>query len=561
MRSLAVAALVLLMMSVSRSNTSSSRQTGYREPRSGKKRQGFFDKIASFFRPPPPKPRSSKDIEAVINRLKADQKQKQSFIETNQGALGQALGQKQSGNIVSEEFIQLVAEAVGKWVVSYFAFKLVARQVRQLLSIIATEMKGTMNGNPDGSSESIARWMQPNVTLNTYEKEILGSSLVLPDKIKEGMEDIGGLAMLKTSLLELSDLDLYSASTCVHSVLLFGPPGVGKSMLALALAHDLDIPMFRIAPSSLLRKYLGETSLLTKAVFTLASKMQRCVIFLDEVDFLFRIATTTGEDHVRSEFLQLWDELTRTTSRVIIIGTTNRPQDLDAAIQRRFERSFLVSLPNYNDRMEIFRKQLRECEKEANFDYSSCARHTEGYSPSDLASLCRTAVMIPIREASKQSLPPRGEGPFKGEGSDIQAKVEPSIAEDKGEGEGDQQSNRTGTGTGSSSTTGPPHRLVTRPLRTADLEWSIKNSKPTSWSAKLYEQNPDGDGGSDGNGGGMSGMGGASPGSQQQPTQQSWQWDGEGGEENGNGKDWDNDTEETHEPESETDYDSDLDLD
>ena len=99
-------------------------------------------------------------------------------------------------------------------------------------------------------------------------------------------------------------------------------------------------------PSTLLRKWVGDTSQLTRALFTLCHKLQPCILFIDEMDGLFRSRReddSTVDRQVKTEFMQLWDELSRSSkSRVLVIGATNRPQDLDAAIQRRFERSYRI---------------------------------------------------------------------------------------------------------------------------------------------------------------------------------------------------------------------------
>ena len=92
--------------------------------------------------------------------------------------------------------------------------------------------------------------------------------------------------------------------------------------------------------------------------------------------------------------MQLWDDLLRDKADVYILGATNRPQDLDPAILRRFERSFLVSSPDLRTRKEVFSKTLRGVDLDScDFDLQCCAAATEGYTSSDIVSVCRTAVM------------------------------------------------------------------------------------------------------------------------------------------------------------------------
>lgn len=96
--------------------------------------------------------------------------------------------------------------------------------------------------------------------------------------------------------------------------------------------------------------------------------------------------------------MQLWDSLKLTNSPVLVIGATNRPQDLDSAVQRRFERSFHVGVPNEAGRIEIFQKLLSKTKKTKHFDFTVCARWTEGYTASDLENVCRAAMSIPLKE-------------------------------------------------------------------------------------------------------------------------------------------------------------------
>ena len=96
--------------------------------------------------------------------------------------------------------------------------------------------------------------------------------------------------------------------------------------------------------------------------------------------------------------MQLWDELSRSGAKVFVFGASNRPEDLDAAIQRRFEQSLLIPIPDHSGRCEIFEKVLNNIELEEGFDIDRCAALTPNYTPSDIVSLCRSAAAIPMRE-------------------------------------------------------------------------------------------------------------------------------------------------------------------
>lgn len=199
-------------------------------------------------------------------------------------------------------------------------------------------------------------------------------------------------------------------------------------MLARAICKKLKIPMISVTPSLLLRMYVGETPRLTKALFTLAQKLQPCLIFIDEADSLF--CTRSGADHAvdrkimtecKSPFytpqsalhliatlyffllaivMQLWDDLLRDKAEVLLIAATNRPQDLDPAIQRRFERAFLLPAPDLAARREVFAKVLRGVQLDADFDLPRCAQLSEGYTSSDIAQVCKAAVRHSLRSSA-----------------------------------------------------------------------------------------------------------------------------------------------------------------
>eukprot|EP01041_Mallomonas_annulata_P003301 gene3301-6535_t len=99
--------------------------------------------------------------------------------------------------------------------------------------------------------------------------------------------------------------------------------------------------------------------------------------------------------------MQHWDNLITTSSKVLVLGATNRPEDLDSAIQRRFERSFLLQMPDERTRVEILKIALKDMLVDKYLDYNELSRRMEGYSPSDIRSVCKTALAIPIREYRK----------------------------------------------------------------------------------------------------------------------------------------------------------------
>ena len=242
---------------------------------------------------------------------------------------------------------------------------------------------------------------------------------------------IGGLTQAKESLLDLAFPLLPSNSSKPNNyyggllsnppgVLLYGPPGCGKSMLVRALANTIGARFLVVSPSCLLRKYVGETNLNVRALFTVAAKISPCVIFVDELDGLFR--ERSGEDHdvsrdLKTEFLQLWDGIRHnhlqgagigaTSSSVLVIGATNRPFDVDPAFLRRMPRRIFIGLPDYNARVAVLSNMLNTVPLEESFDIDSVARQTQGYSPSDLREVLQTAALYPLREARAAAISSR----------------------------------------------------------------------------------------------------------------------------------------------------------
>ncbi|KAL5718161.1 hypothetical protein ACHQM5_011096 [Ranunculus cassubicifolius] len=190
-------------------------------------------------------------------------------------------------------------------------------------------------------------------------------------------------------------------------ILLFGPPGTGKTMLAKAVATEVGANFINVSMSSLTSKWFGEGEKIVKAVFTLASKIAPSVIFVDEVDSMLGQRGSSGEHEamrkMKNEFMMNWDGLrTKDKERVVVLAATNRPFDLDGAVIRRFPRRLMVNLPDAINREKILRVILGKEEMASDVDLEVVAKMTEGYSCSDLKNLCTTAAHCPIRELLEQ---------------------------------------------------------------------------------------------------------------------------------------------------------------
>lgn len=222
-------------------------------------------------------------------------------------------------------------------------------------------------------------------------------------------DDVAGLAKAKQALKEMVILptqrsDLFTGlRKPPRGLLLFGPPGNGKTMLAKAVASECTATFFSIAASSLTSKWVGEGEKLMKALFSVAVARKPSVIFIDEIDSIMSARSATEHEasrRLKSEFLIQFDGvMSNPDDRVIIMGATNRPQELDDAVLRRLVKRIYVPLPDADVRRVLLRHQLKgQAFSLPGTELEKLVNETDGYSGSDLQALCEEAAMMPIRE-------------------------------------------------------------------------------------------------------------------------------------------------------------------
>ncbi|KAM9454542.1 spastin isoform 2-T2 [Clarias gariepinus] len=239
------------------------------------------------------------------------------------------------------------------------------------------------------------------------------ANLILNEIVDSGLtvrfEDVAGQDLAKQALQEIVILpalrpELFTGLRApARGLLLFGPPGNGKTMLAKAVAMESNATFFNISAASLTSKYVGENEKLVRALFAVARELQPSIIFIDEIDSLLcerREGEHDASRRLKTEFLIEFDGVqSGGDDRVLVMGATNRPQELDEAVLRRFAKRIYVTLPSEETRLKLLKNLLSKhgnplTAKELN----QLARVTDGYSGSDLTSLAKDAALGPIRE-------------------------------------------------------------------------------------------------------------------------------------------------------------------
>ncbi|XP_034464979.1 spastin isoform X4 [Hippoglossus hippoglossus] len=239
------------------------------------------------------------------------------------------------------------------------------------------------------------------------------ASLILNEIVDSGasvsFEDIAGQDLAKQALQEIVILpalrpELFTGlRSPARGLLVFGPPGNGKTMLAKAVAAESNATFFNISAASLTSKYVGEGEKLVRALFAVARELQPSVIFIDEVDSLLcerREGEHDASRRLKTEFLIEFDGVqSGGDERVLVMGATNRPQELDEAVLRRFAKRIYVALPDEQTRFTLLKNLLGKHGNPLSKNELSClSKKTAGYSGSDLTSLAKDAALGPIRE-------------------------------------------------------------------------------------------------------------------------------------------------------------------
>ena len=224
--------------------------------------------------------------------------------------------------------------------------------------------------------------------------------------------DVGGLADVKRRLVEAVEWPLQYPQLFSRAgikppkgILLSGPPGCGKTLLAKAVANETKVNFLSVKGPALLSKYVGESEQGVREMFRKARQAAPCIVFFDEIDALVPVRSAGSSDshvseRVLSQFLTELDGIDELKG-VLILGATNRIDMLDPAVIRpgRFDQIVEIPLPNLDDRRNIFQVHFRNKPLEAGIDVEDLARTTEGFSGAEIASVCNAAALGAVRRA------------------------------------------------------------------------------------------------------------------------------------------------------------------
>ncbi len=290
---------------------------------------------------------------------------------------------------------------------------------------VAAEALNTGNKRPITMNDflEIIKRYKPSVSLEMieqyekfkmdYERRTGSEDLISENTDNVTLNDIGGYDQIKKELYDLLEIQLKYSNLMaqmkippIRGILLYGPPGVGKTMMAKALANTLKVKLIMLSGAEILYKGYEGALAAIKEVFNRARENKPAIILLDEIDAIAprRELYKSEGNKIVNQLLTEMDGI-RSLRDVVVIGTTNRIEDVDPALKRpgRFDKIVFMPLPNRDERRDIFEKYLgKEACQKLNCD--KLAELTEGYSGADIAAVTREAKLKVLKEIIRGSV-------------------------------------------------------------------------------------------------------------------------------------------------------------
>ncbi|XP_077376613.1 vacuolar protein sorting-associated protein 4B isoform X2 [Festucalex cinctus] len=250
------------------------------------------------------------------------------------------------------------------------------------------------------------------------------SGAIVMEKPNIKWDDVAGLEGAKEALKEAVILPIKfphlftGKRTPWRGILLFGPPGTGKSYLAKAVATEANNSTFlSVSSSDLVSKWLGESEKLVKNLFALARENKPSIIFIDEIDSLCGSRSENESEaarRIKTEFLVQMQGVGNDNEGVLVLGATNIPWTLDSAIRRRFEKRIYIPLPEEHARAFMFKLNLGTTPNSlTDSDFVTLGKKTDGYSGADISVIVRDALMQPVRKVQAATHFKRVNGPSR----------------------------------------------------------------------------------------------------------------------------------------------------
>jgi SpoVK/Ycf46/Vps4 family AAA+-type ATPase len=271
-------------------------------------------------------------------------------------------------------------------------------------AVSSSEMNQAANNDGDGGGAT----MEGNVNSSGNGKP--NEELVMTEKPKVNWGEVIGLDTAKKAVKEaivypVQRPDLFPLGW-PRGILLFGPPGCGKTLLAAAVATEIDANFYSIDAASIMSKWLGEAEQNVAKLFGSARKSaiegKPAIVFVDELDSLMGNHSNEvgGEIRVKNQFLKEMDGIVDKGKalHVYVIGATNKPWDLDWAFIRRFQKRILVPLADHSTRLNMLKLYSSNLQIASDVDLAELARLAEGFSGSDIRDVCQSAQLSLIGE-------------------------------------------------------------------------------------------------------------------------------------------------------------------